>query len=86
MKKLTATICLIIAVLSGSVWGGGRADSQKGLTAAQSGDCAIALLEWPPLAVKGNASASLSFERVDHEREVYRLSVEAALTQTRGLR
>ena len=57
MIRLTATLCLMIALLLGSAgvsWGG---DFQKGLTAAQSGDYATALREWKPLAVQGDASA-----------------------------
>ena len=57
MKKLTATLCLTIAVLLGSAGVSWSADYQKGLTAAQSGDFATALREWTPLADKGNADA-----------------------------
>ena len=60
MKKLTAILCLAIAVLSGSAGVSFSADFQKGLTAAQSGDFATALLEWAPLAVQGNASAQFN--------------------------
>jgi TPR repeat protein len=57
MRNLTATICLTIAVLLGSVGMSWSADFQKGLTAYKSGDYATALREWTPLAKQGNAFA-----------------------------
>jgi hypothetical protein len=57
MKNITATLCLTIAVLLGSIGNSESADLQKGLTAAQSGDYATALRELEPLAKQGNASA-----------------------------
>ena len=57
MKKLTAILCLTIAVLLGSLGASWSADFQKGLAAAKSGDFATALLEWAPLAEQGNADA-----------------------------
>ena len=45
MRNLTATICLTVAVLLGSVGVSWSADFQKGLAAAQSGDYATALQE-----------------------------------------
>lgn len=60
MKRLTATICLMIAVLLGSVGGSWSADFQKGFTAAQSGDYATALREWTPLAEQGDAIAQFN--------------------------
>ena len=72
MKKLTATICLTLAVLLGSVGCQttspssflknevSRSDFQKGLTAAQSGDFATALREWKTLAEQGDASAQFN--------------------------
>ena len=67
MRKLTATLCLMIAVLLGSVGMSASGDSQKkwadyredrkGLTAYRSGDYATALRIWKPLAEQGNASA-----------------------------
>jgi uncharacterized protein len=57
MKRLTATICLTIALLLGSVGMSWSADFEKGLTAAQSGDFATALREWKPLAEQGDAVA-----------------------------
>jgi hypothetical protein len=51
MKRLTATICLTIAVLLGSTGMSWSADFQKGLTAAQSGDFATTLREWTPQAL-----------------------------------
>jgi len=55
MKHLTATICLTLAVLLGSVGVSWSADFQKGLTAYDSGDYATALREWTPLAEQGYA-------------------------------
>ena len=57
MRNLTATICLTLAVLLGSVGVSWSADFQKGLTAYYSGDYATALREFKPLAEQGNASA-----------------------------
>ena len=57
MKNLTATICLTITLLLGSVGASWSADWNKGLTAFKSGDYATALREWTPLAEKGNARA-----------------------------
>ena len=57
MRKLTATLCLTIAVLLGSVGVSASADFQKGLTAYKSGDYATALREWTPLAEQGDSAA-----------------------------
>ncbi len=57
MKRLTATLCLTIAVLLGSTGISESADFQKGAAAAQSGDYATALRGWTPLAEQGDASA-----------------------------
>ena len=57
MKKLTAILCLTIAVLLRSYGISESADYQKGLDAANSGDFATALREWKPLAEQGNADA-----------------------------
>jgi hypothetical protein len=57
VKNLTATICLTITLLLGSVGASWSADWNKGLTAFKSGDYATALREWTPLADKGNARA-----------------------------
>ena len=57
MRKLTAKLCLTLAVLFGSLAITESADYQKGLTAAQSGDFATALREWKPLAEQGHAPA-----------------------------
>ena len=57
MKRMTATICLTLALLLGSAglsWG---ADFKKGLAAYDSGDYATALREWTPLAEQGHADA-----------------------------
>ena len=64
MIRLTATLCLMIALLLGSAgvsWGG---DFQKGLTAAQSGDYATALREWKPLAEQGDAYAQTNLKEI----------------------
>jgi hypothetical protein len=57
MKKLTATICLTLAVFLGSVGMSASADYQKGLTAAKSGNWVTALREWEPLVKEGDADA-----------------------------
>ena len=57
MKNLTATLCLTIALLLGSVGVSWAADFQKGLAAYKSGDYATALREWTPLAEQGQAPA-----------------------------
>jgi len=57
MKKLTAILCLTLAVLLGSLGVSWSADLQKGLDAANRGDFATALREWRPLAEQGDASA-----------------------------
>jgi uncharacterized protein len=56
MKRLTATICLTLAVLLGSVGVGWGADFQKGLTAYKRGDYATALRDLKALAEQGHAS------------------------------
>ena len=56
MRKLTATLCLTIAMLLGSVGVSWPADFQKGLTAAQSGDYATTLRQFQPLAEQGDAN------------------------------
>jgi len=60
MKNLTATICLTLTILLGSVGVCASADYQKGFTAYKSGDYATALREWKPLAEQGYASAQYS--------------------------
>ena len=57
MKHLTTTLCLTLAVLFGSVGVSWSADFQKGATAYNNGDYAIALREWIPLAEQGDADA-----------------------------
>ena len=57
MRKLTATLCLTIAVLLGSAGMSASADYQKGYAAYKSGDYATALREWTPLPEKGVADA-----------------------------
>ena len=55
MRKLTATLCLTLAVLLGSAGMSASADLRKGVTAYESGDYATALREWTPLAKQGDA-------------------------------
>ena len=57
MRKLTATFCLTITILLGSIGASASADFQKGKTAYQSGDFATALREWTPLAEQGDSAA-----------------------------
>jgi uncharacterized protein len=57
MRKLTAILCLTVAVLLGSVGMSWSADFQKGYAAFQRGDCATALRELEPLAKQGDADA-----------------------------
>ena len=57
MRRLTAILCLTIAVLLGSAGVSWGADYQKGYAAYKSGDYATALREWKPLAEQGDASA-----------------------------
>jgi uncharacterized protein len=57
MRKLTAILCLTLAVLLGSAGTSWSADFQKGLDAYNKQDYATALREWTPLAEKGDARA-----------------------------
>ena len=59
MRNLTATLCLILAVLLGSAGMSASANYGKGLAAYKRGDYATALREWSPLAVHGNTTAQL---------------------------
>ena len=59
MKRLTATLCLTIALLLGSAGVGWSGDFQKGVAAYESGAYATALREWEPLAKQGDAMESL---------------------------
>ena len=57
MRRLTAILCLTLAVLlvsTGVSWG---ADFQKGLDAHNKRDYATALREWTPFAEQGDAIA-----------------------------
>jgi len=60
MRNLTATLCLTLAVLLFSPTEGWSADFQRGYAAFQSGDYAIALREWTPLAKQGDADAQFN--------------------------
>ena len=64
MKRLTAILCLTIAVLLGSVGVSWSGDFEEGLAAAQSGDFATALREWTPFAKQGDADAQRTFIRI----------------------
>ena len=57
MRRLTAILCLTLAVLLGSAGVCESADLQKGLAAWNSGDYATALRELKPLAEQGHVSA-----------------------------
>ncbi len=57
MRKLTATLCLTVAVLLGSAGEVWSADYQKGKTAYNRGDYSTALLEFRPLAEQGHVDA-----------------------------
>ena len=65
MRKLTATLCLTIAVLLGSVGVSWSADYKKGVTAYRSGDFATALREWKPLAKQGDAGTFADLAGID---------------------
>ena len=60
MKKLTTILCLTVALLFGCTGVCKSADFQRGLTAHKSGDYAIALREWKPLAKQGDAAAQFN--------------------------
>ena len=57
MRRLTATLCLTLAVLLGSAGVSWSQDFQMGLDAARKGDFATALREWTPLAEQGAVDA-----------------------------
>ena len=80
MKNLTATLCLTLAVLLGSVGVSASADFQKGLTAARNGDFVTALREWTPLAQQGSASAQynlgLMYQKGDGVSQDYATAVK----------
>ena len=57
LKNLTLTIYLTLAVLLVSLVTGCGADYDKGVAAYESGDFAIDLREWRPLAEQGDAEA-----------------------------
>ena len=80
MKNLTATLCLSLTILLGSMGISASADFQKGLTAARNGDFATALREWTPLAQQGNAAAQnnlgLMYKKGDGVTQDYGTAVE----------
>ena len=57
MRNITATLCLTLVILLGSIGVSASADFQKGITAYKSDDYATALREWEPHAQQGNALA-----------------------------
>jgi TPR repeat protein len=59
MRKLTATLCLTITVLLGSMGVSASTDFQKGYQAFKNSDYAKALIEFEPLAKEGNALAQV---------------------------
>jgi uncharacterized protein len=67
MRKLTATICLTLAVLLGSVGMSASADFQKGRNAYKSGDYATALREVRPLAEQGDAESQYNLGVMYHK-------------------
>ena len=57
MRRLTAILCLALAVLLGSAGMSWSADLQKGWDAYRNYDYATALEVWKPLAKQRNADA-----------------------------
>jgi uncharacterized protein len=57
MKNLTATLCLTLTILLGSIGVSASADFQRGMTAYKSGDYATAVREWTLLAKQGDAES-----------------------------
>ena len=66
MKRLTATLCLTIAVLLGSAGMSVSGDWEKGYAAYKGGDYATALREWEPLAIQGDADAQTNLGVMYH--------------------
>ena len=95
MRKLTATLCLGLAVLLGSAGMSWSADFQKGAAAAQRGDYATALREWKPFAKQGDDSAQYNLGLMyrngkgvpqNHKTAVkwYRLAAEQGYASAQG--
>jgi TPR repeat protein len=59
MRRLTAILCLTLAVLLGITGVSESADFQKGADAWKKRDHATALREWKPLAEQGHAGAQV---------------------------
>ena len=57
MRKRTATLCLTLAVLLGSVVFSASGDFQKGVAVHDKDDYATALREWTPPAEQGHTDA-----------------------------
>ena len=66
MKRLTASLCLTIAVLLGSAGMSVSGDWEKGYAAYKGGDYATALREWEPLAIQGDADAQTNLGVMYH--------------------
>ena len=95
MKRLTATLCLTIAVLLGSLGVSWGSDWEKGYDAYKSGDYATALREWTPLAEQGDAYAQYNLGQMYRMGEVvpqdyktavkwYRLAAEQGNARAQG--
>jgi len=67
MRKLTAILCLTLAVLLGSAGMSWSGEFFKGLTAFQRGNYAIALRELTPLAEQGDLNAQYYLGRTYQE-------------------
>ena len=60
MKNVIRSIYFILAVFVGTAGVGHAADFDKGIAAFDKGDFAAALIEWKPLAKKGDADAQFN--------------------------
>lgn len=60
MKNVIGSIYFILAVFVGTAGVGHAADFDKGIAAFDKGDFAAALIEWKPLAKKGDADAQFN--------------------------
>ena len=65
MRRLTATLCLTLAVLLGSAGMSVSQDFQKGFDAYKTGDFATALREFTPLAEQGDSAAQSSVDWIN---------------------
>ena len=80
MRNLTATLCLTVTLLLGSVGASASANFQKGLDAALSGEYATALREFTHLAEKADARGQWGLgaliERGDGVPQNYKTAVK----------